>query len=90
MIVDLDMSARALSGDLTEWSAAEVLDTAFSDGLTLRALVCRLGAGKWQWSISALGGDRGELIGTGLEKSLAAARATAVTEIAKCLDNPLD
>ena len=90
MIVDLDRSSRATGADLAEWSAAEVLDTPFSDDLTLRALVCRLSAGKWQWSIISLSGDRGELIGAGLEKSLAAARATATAEIAKCLDNPLD
>jgi hypothetical protein len=90
MIVDLVTSSRAIGADLAEWSAAEVLDTPYSDGLTLRALVCRLDAGKWQWSISSLDGDRGELIGIGLEKSLAAARATATTEIAKCLDNPIN
>jgi hypothetical protein len=90
MIIDLDMSSRSVAADLAEWSAAEVLDTPFSDDVTLRALVCRLGAGKWQWSITSLDGDRGELIGIGLEKSLAAARATATVEIAKCLDNPID
>ena len=90
MIVDLDISSRSVAADLAEWSAAEVLDTPFSDGLMLRALVCRLGAGKWQWSITSLDGDRGELIGIGLEKSLAAARAMATMEITKCLDNPLD
>jgi hypothetical protein len=90
MIVDLDTASRAVGADLAEWSAAEVLDTLFSDGLTLRALVCRLGAGKWQWSVISLDGDRGELIGIGHEKSLAAARATATAEVAKCLDNPLD
>jgi hypothetical protein len=90
MIVDLDTSSRVIGADFAEWSAAEVLDTPFSDGLTLRALVCRLGAGKWQWSISSLDGERGELIGIGLESSLAAARVTATAEIAKCLDNPID
>jgi hypothetical protein len=90
MIVDLDTASCAVSANLAEWSAAEVLDTPFSDSLTLRALVCRLGAGKWQWSVISLDGRRGELIGIGLEKSLAAARATATAEVAKCLDNPLD
>jgi len=90
MIIDLDMSSRSVAADLAEWSAAEVLDTPFSDGLTLRALVCRLSAGKWQWSIISLDGDNGELISIGLEKSLAAARAMATAEVAKCLDNPID
>jgi len=90
MIVDLDTSSRALGADLAEWSAAEVLDTPFSESLMVRALVCRLGAGKWQWSITSLDGGRGELIGVGLEKSLAAARAAATAEVAKCLDNPID
>jgi hypothetical protein len=90
MIVDLEMLPHAVDTDPVEWSAAEVFDTPSSDGHTLRALVCRLGAGKWQWSVSSLDSDRGELISTGLEKSLAAARATATAEIAKCLDDPLD
>jgi hypothetical protein len=90
MIVDLEMIPRLVDTDPVEWSAAEVLDTPSSDGRTLRALVCRLGVGKWQWSVSSLDSDRGELISTGLEPSLTAARATATAEIGKCLDNPLD
>jgi len=90
MIVDLEMSPRSVYTDPVEWLAAEVLDTPSSDGRMLRALVCRLAAGKWQWSISSLDSDRGELISTGLEESLASARATATAEIGKCLDSPLD
>jgi hypothetical protein len=91
MIVDLDHpSSRAAELDLPEWSAAEVLDTPVSGNVKLRALVCRLGAGRWQWSISSIDGERGELISTGMEKNVAAARQMAMSEIAKCLESPLE
>ena len=41
MIVDLDTPSRTAEHNLREWSAAEILDTELSDGLTLRALVRR-------------------------------------------------
>jgi hypothetical protein len=90
MILDLETSSRPVGVDLAEWSPAEVLDTALPDGLTLRALVRQLGVGKWQWSVSSLDRDHGELISIGLERSAGAARATATSEIAKCLDNAVD
>jgi hypothetical protein len=97
MIVDIDSPTRATASasraaelDLPAWSAAEVLDTQLPDDFTLRALVCRLGAGKWQWSISSLDGERGELISTGIEKSAADARQVATCEIAKCLEDALE
>lgn len=70
------------------WTHAEFLDEYLPDGLILRALVCPFGDGEWQWTISSLEGlSRGELISAGFEKSVAAARLVATSEIAKCLDN---
>ena len=90
MVVDTASSAaRAIDADLSEWSAAEFIDAPLADGLVLRALVCRLGAGRWQWSISSLEGDSGELICVGIESSVAGARRTAASEIVKCLENPI-
>jgi hypothetical protein len=89
MIVDIANPSHPVELDLPEWSSAEILDTPLTDDSRLRALVCRLGGGRWQWSISAIDGDRGELISIGIEKNAAAARSTAASEIAKCLENPL-
>ncbi len=88
MIVDIVNPSRPSELDLYEWSGAEVLDTPVSGELVLRALVCRLAAGKWQWSISSCDGERGELISSGIEKTVVAARQMATSEIAKCLENP--
>jgi hypothetical protein len=86
----LDTAPRAsIDVDLLDWSAAEFLDTPHADGLILRALVCRLGAGKWQWSISSLDGGNGALICAGFEKTIAEARETAASELIKCLENPI-
>jgi len=74
---------------LPQWSAAEFLDMPYVDGLTLRALICRLTPRKWQWSIMSLDGERGDLIGIGTEASLAEARATAASELDKCMRDPL-
>ncbi len=71
------------------WSTAEFIDHNLPGGLTLRALVCPLASGEWQWSISSLDGTRGELICTGIERSSADARLTAVAEIAKCLTDAM-
>jgi len=73
MIVDT-VPRTAIDIDLTGWAAADFLDIPHADGLVLRALVCRLGAGKWQWTVSSLDGDSGELICTGIEKTSAGAR----------------
>jgi hypothetical protein len=75
---------------LPEWSAAEVLDMPLADEEVLRAVIYRAGAGKWHWSISTLGSERGELISAGVESSAAAARTTATSEIAKCIESALD
>jgi hypothetical protein len=89
MIVDIAPHA-ATEVEFPEWSAAEFLDTPLADGLVLRALICRLGARKWQWSISSLrGDDSGELICAGLEKTSAAARETIASELMKCLDDAI-
>jgi len=90
MILDIESPSRATELDLPEWTAAEILDTPLSDDLLLRALVCRLRAGKWQWSISYFDGDRGELISAGVEKSAATARLMAASEISKCVENALE
>jgi hypothetical protein len=89
MIVDIERPSLATNPAFSEWSTAEVLDAPLPDDLMLRAVVFRLGIRKWQWSISSLDGDRGELISAGIEKSAAAARLMATSEIAKCLGNPL-
>jgi|HubBroStandDraft_4_1064222.scaffolds.fasta_scaffold261254_2 hypothetical protein len=88
MIVDT-LPRAAVDVDLADWSAAEFLDAPQADGLALRALICRLGAGKWQWSITSLDGDSGALICAGLEKTIAEARETAASELVKCLENPI-
>lgn len=76
--------------NLPEWSAAEILDMPVADDEVLRAVIYRASAGKWHWSISALGSERGELISAGTERSAAAARTTATSEIAKCIESALD
>jgi hypothetical protein len=90
MAVDVISAVQAPQLDLPEWSASEFLDVQLSDGLVLRVLVCRLEAGKWQWTISTIDGDRGDLICTGTEQSAIGAHLMATTELAKCLeDGPL-
>jgi len=89
MIVDLDAETVA-EHRLAEWSTAEILDTPLDDASLLRALVCRLETGRWQWSISSLDAHRTELISTGVESNAAAARTMARSEIAKCLESALD
>jgi hypothetical protein len=89
MTVDIIATTVSELG-LPEWSPAEVLDTPLPDDLVLRAVVCRAETGKWQWSISSLDGDQGELICAGVEKSATAARSMATSEIAKCLESALD
>jgi hypothetical protein len=73
---------------LPQWSAAEFLDMPYIDGLTLRALICRQTQRKWQWSVMSIDGERGELISIGSEDSLARARATAASELDKCIRDP--
>lgn len=87
-MLDLADPARADDLPLSEWSAAEVLDAPFADDQMLRAIVCRLGAHRWQWSVCSLDRDRGELISIGTERTAAGARQTAADEIAKCLESP--
>lgn len=89
-MLDFANPAHADDLDLPEWSAAEVLDAPLADDQRLRAVVLRLGAHKWQWSLISLDGDeRGELISAGVTKTPAAARQMATAEIAKCLDSAL-
>jgi len=66
------------------WSDAEIFDEHLQDGLMPGALVCLLEGVKWQWTINVLGQGRAEMISTGIEKTLAKARQTAIAEIAKC------
>jgi len=78
--MDIREATQSTAFNLPQWSAAEVLDVPF-DGLVLRALVCRLAPGKWQWSVMSIDRDWGELIGIGNEGSQAQASATAACEI---------
>ena len=73
---------------LPSWAPAEFLDTPYEDGTTLRAIICRLGPKSWQWSIMSIGREHGELIGSGVEPNVNAARRIAATEIDKCLQDP--
>jgi len=70
------------------WSSAQFMDWQFPGGITLRALVCPLEGGKWQWSVISFDGIRGEVIGVGIEQSADGARLIAVSEVAKCLSAP--
>lgn len=88
-MLDVIHSARADDLRLPHWSDAEVLDAPLAHDQTLRAVVLRLGLRKWQWTISAIDRDRGELISVGIEKTAAAARETATVEITKCLEDAL-
>jgi hypothetical protein len=90
MIVDTEQTSRVASLRLPEWSAAEILDTSLSEDLKLRAIVCRLSAGKWQWSITSFDRERAELISAGVERSIGAARSMATAEIAKCVESAID
>lgn len=88
--MDVREATETTTFTLPLWSAAEFLDMPYVDGLVLRALVCRLAPGTWQWSVMSLeAGRRGELIGIGTEGSLAEARATAASELDKCMRDPL-
>jgi hypothetical protein len=94
-MVDDTVSPRvpAPQADLPQphiWSSAEFVDRQFPGGITLRALVCPLEGGKWQWSVISLDGTRGEVIGVGIEQSAAEARLIAVSEVAKCFSDPLE
>lgn len=88
-MLDLADPARADDLPLSEWSAAEVLNAPLADDQMLRAVVCRLDAHRWQWSVCSLDRDHGELISIGTERTAAAARQTAADEIAKCLESPI-
>ena len=90
MIVDIETSPRAADLRTTEWSAAEFLDAPFSGATKLRALICRLGPGKWQWIIMSLDNHGGELIASGVETDVSAARTRAASEITKCLESPYE
>jgi len=80
-----DIDGWMLSPDSRRtWSDAEFFDEPFPDGLVLRALVCLLEDGQWEWTINVLGQGKGEMISTGIAKTLAKARQTAIAEIAQC------
>lgn len=88
-MLDLVDSARAEDIDAPHWSEAEVFDAPLAHDQAVRAVVLRLGAHKWQWTISSLEHDGGQLISSGVERTAAAARETATAEIAKCLEDAL-
>lgn len=81
---DLDPPADQL------WPTAEFLDRPFPGGITLRAIVCPLAAGEWQWSILSLERSAGQVIGVGVERSAEGARIVALSELAKCFADPLE
>lgn len=89
MTVDV-ISDTAAELSLPQWTAAEILDIPFADEEALQAVIYQVGAGRWRWSISALGSERGELISAGTAKSAEAARIIAASEIAKCVESALD
>ena len=89
MALDLTTLAAPELG-LPKWAAAEILDMPVAEEEFLRAVIHRMDAGKWHWSISSQGMERGELISSGIEESAAAARAMAISEIAKCVESALD
>jgi len=87
--MDVKEAAHTAEFSLPQWSAAEFLDMPYADGFVLRALICRLKASKWQWSIMAIdAGGEGELIGIGTEKTVTEARQTAASELDKCIRDP--
>jgi hypothetical protein len=76
--------------ELPPWLPAEFLDVRFVDGLVLRALVCRVEPGPWEWSVTSISDrDTGQLICSGTTGSVAEARRIAVSEIRKCLLSPI-
>lgn len=86
-ITEANPTATAFT--LPRWSAAEFLDTPYADRLLLRAVICRLGPARWQWSIMSIGKDSGELISQGTERTVVEARQTAAAEIDMCIRDPL-
>jgi hypothetical protein len=89
-IIEAPVSApSATEFALPSWTVAEFLDTPYADGLMLRAVICRLGPGRWQWSVMSIEDDRGEVISLGTEASIGAARRTAAGEIEKCIQDAL-
>jgi len=86
--MDITPAPEAATFALPRWSAAEFLDVPV-DGLILRALVCRLGGGRWQWSITSIEGEaEGRLVSAGTERSIADARQMAACELDKCIHEP--
>jgi hypothetical protein len=86
--MNVHQTADVAEFTLPQWSAAEFLDMPV-DGLILRALICRLGSGKWQWSIMSVEGEsEGRLISAGTEHTVADARLMAASELDKCIREP--
>jgi len=89
MSVDVLAPSRTTALDSAAWSEAQIFDTQITPDLTVRALVCRLPAGSWQWCISSIDGDGGAMISLGVERTAAAARRVAADEVAKSLENAI-
>jgi hypothetical protein len=87
--MEASQAAHATEFRLPRWAAAEFLDVPYAEGPVLRAIICRLSAGRWQWSVMTVGDDCGEVISTGTEPSITGARQAAASEIDKCIRNPL-
>jgi hypothetical protein len=87
--MEATQAAHATEFRLPQWAAAEFLDVPYAEGPVLRAVICRLSVGKWQWSVMTVADDSGEVISTGTEGSITGARQAAACEIDKCIRNPL-
>jgi hypothetical protein len=87
--MDVREAVETMAFTLPRWSTAEFLDIPYARGLMLRALICRLGPNKWQWSVMSIDGNYGEVISIGTARSRAEARATTACELDKCMRDPL-
>lgn len=87
--MDISEGVETMTFTLPRWSTAEFIDIPYAGGLVLRALICRLGPNKWQWSVMSIDGDHGEVIGIGIARSRAEARAITASELDKCMRDPL-
>jgi hypothetical protein len=69
--MDVREAVETMAFTLPRWSTAEFLDIPYARGLMLRALICRLGPNKWQWSVMSIDGNYGEVISIGTARSRA-------------------
>lgn len=89
MSIAIIAPSRTVARASAAWSEAQIFDTRLTPDLTIRALVCRLPDGCWQWCLNSIDGESGAIIALGVAESAAAARRTAADEIAKCLESAI-